>query len=378
VPVYHGARFARDGVVAVTANYRLGVEGFLSLAGGQTNCGMRDQLAVLRWVQEEIAAFGGDPGNVTTCGQSAGAMCLDHLLSAPAARGLMHRAITQSGGRSLTLGREQGDRLAAALAERVGVPATRDALAAVDVEQTVAAQAALAGTVDLATASERAPAAGMVLFMPVRDGELVAADPATPPDAAIDLLLGDTSEEGNLYLVGTPGFDAMTLEQARGLVGLLHPDPGALLDSYLAERSEATPGELTCRALTDAVFHVPTVRLAEARAAADAPTHAYRFVWRSDALGGRLGACHAVDVPFAFDTLDTPGLAGEAGLLGPGGGPQELATRTHAAWVGFARDGDPGWGPYTRRRRTVMHIGSVWSAREDPGLESCAIWEGIM
>ncbi len=97
-PPYDGTRFARDGVVLVSFNYRLGVEGFLPLSGGETNVGLRDQIAALTWVQENIAAFGGDPNNVTIFGESSGALSVDTLLAVPSANGLFHRAISQSGG----------------------------------------------------------------------------------------------------------------------------------------------------------------------------------------------------------------------------------------------------------------------------------------
>jgi para-nitrobenzyl esterase len=301
-PMFDGAAFARDGVVLVTVSYRLGIEGFLPLEGGETNVGLRDQLAALRWVQDEIAAFGGDPGNVTAFGQSAGAMSLGFLL--PRLHGLAHRVISQSGG--LTLARSPADaaKVARHVAGLLGIEPAREAFERIPIADVIAAQARLVpGSVTF----DDDPAGGMIVILPVRDGELVPEDPLAAVRRAGDLplLIGDTTEEGNLYVAGLP-----------------EPDPAA------AER------------ITRTIFRDPTAAFA---AAHPGPTWVYEFAWRSSALAGRLGAAHAMDLPFVFDTLGAPGLTGEHALLGPDGGPQDLATRMHGAWVRFGRDGDPGW-----------------------------------
>ncbi len=301
-PMYDGAAFARDGVVLVTVAYRLGIEGFLPLDGGDTNVALRDQLAALRWVHEEIAAFGGDPGKVTAFGQSAGAMSLGLLF--PCLPGLAHRVISQSGGLTLTRSLEQAAKVTELVAGLLGVEPTRDAFAGVRIERVIEAQAKL---VPGSVAFEDDPAGGLIVLLPVRDGDLVADDPlaAVRGVAGLPLLIGDTTEEGNLYVAGLP-----------------EPDPAA------------------AEWITRTIFRDPTAAFA---AAHPGPTWIYEFAWRSRALGGRLGAAHAMDLPFVFDTLDAPGLTGENALLGPDGGPPELAARMHGAWVRFARDGDPGW-----------------------------------
>jgi para-nitrobenzyl esterase len=301
-PLYDGAAFARDGVVLVTVAYRLGIEGFLPPRGGDTNVALRDQLAALRWVQEEIAAFGGDPGNVTAFGQSAGAMTLGLLF--PRLPGLAHRVISQSGGLTLTRTPEQAAKVADHVAGLLGVEPTREAFAGVPIADVIAAQAQL---VPGSVAFDEDPAGGLVVLLPVRDGDTVADDPLEAVRRVDDLplLIGDTTEEGNLYVAGLP-----------------EPDMAA------GER------------ITRTIFRDPTAAFA---AAHPGPTWVYEFAWRSPALGGRLGAAHAMDLPFVFDTLDAPGLRGENALLGPGGGPPELAARMHGAWIRFARDGDPGW-----------------------------------
>jgi para-nitrobenzyl esterase len=140
---YDGSRFARDGIVCVTINYRVGAEGFLSLGEGNANRALLDQIAALKWIQENIAAFGGDPQNVTVFGESAGAMCIGSLLSMPRAQGLFHRAIAQSGAAHPVMSAASAQRVGEILAEKLGVAATREALAAVPFDRMLAAQAEL-------------------------------------------------------------------------------------------------------------------------------------------------------------------------------------------------------------------------------------------
>jgi len=351
LPVYDGESWMRDGVVLVTVGYRLGIEGFVRFAGGEANVALRDQLAALRWVQEEFAAFGGDPGRVCLAGQSAGAMSLGWLLGSPHGAGLFARAISMSGGLDLTLSDEQGARVARAVAERNGVEPTAEAMRSVPLAKVIETQASiLPGQIDLATAEDRDPGGGLVWVMPVRDGELVADDPLIALGAAgsVDLLAGGTSEEGRLYLAGLPGFDEFSEAALTAFAAMATPDPQERLARYRLERSGASPGDLAAQLITDVAFHEPTTRLLERHAALDGgSTFAYSFTWRSPAIGGRLGAAHAVDLPFVFDTLDTPGVSGaDDALLGVDGGPAELAARMHAAWVRFVAEGDPGWSVF--------------------------------
>ena len=137
-PWYDGSRFARDGIVCVTINYRVGAEGFLYLGDGNANLGLLDQIAALEWVRENIAAFGGDPGNVTIFGESAGAMSVGTLLAMPRAEGLFRRAIAQSGAAHHVISAATAQRVGQRLAERLGVAATREAIAAVPVERLLA------------------------------------------------------------------------------------------------------------------------------------------------------------------------------------------------------------------------------------------------
>jgi para-nitrobenzyl esterase len=348
--IYDGSAWMRDGVIVVTVGYRLGVEGLVHFAGGDTNVALRDQLAALEWVQREIAAFGGDPGRVCVAGQSAGAMSIGWLLGSRRSQGLFARAISMSGGLDLTYSAEQAARVSACVAERLGVAPTAEAMRTVPVARVAEAQATIApGEIDFATGTDRDPTGGMLWVLPVRDGDVVADDPlGAIGTVGVDLLAGCTTEEGLLYLAGVPGFDEMPAEAAEAFAARLSDDPDALLAKLRTEHPDAGAGELAAGAITEVAFREPTTRLLTRHAATGGGrTHAYRFAWRSGALGGRLGAAHAVDLPFVFDALATPGVSGsDDALLGLDGGPQELASRMHAACVHYVTDGEPGWAEY--------------------------------
>ncbi|WP_214402457.1 carboxylesterase/lipase family protein [Pseudonocardia lacus] len=378
VAAYNGAAFARDGVVCVTVNYRLGAEGFLYTGDDTANPGLLDQVAALRWVRDNIAAFGGDPGRVTVAGESAGAMSVTTLLSMPAAEGLFQQAIAQSGAAAHTMGPEDGRRVAGFLAEALGVEATREAIAAVPVERVTAAASALTEEVQTAPDPQKWGALAMSLlpFMPTVDGEVVPRPPlAAITDgvgAGVPLLIGSTKDEGRLFSVpaGAIGaIDEATLAGAAAAYGLAPAD----VEVYRRNRPDARPGDLLAAIVTDWFFRVPALRVAEARAAATAPTWVYRFDHWSTSYDGELGACHAVELPFVFDTLHEPStrpLVGDAA-------PQVVADTTHATWVSFIRRGDPGWAPYTTGSRTTGLINDKVEAVDDPAGDERRLWDGV-
>lgn len=362
--MFDGSAFARDGVVCVTISYRLGAEGFLALEGGDLNVGLQDQLAALRWVQEEIAAFGGAPDAVTLAGQSAGAMCVGLLLGAPQARGLARRAISQSGGLRLTLDRDQATRVAAAVAAQLEVAPTREAFARLPYATVVDAAAAVPpAAIDFGPGGD--PGGGVTTpLLPVRDDELVAEDPvaAIASTGVRELLVGTTAQEGNLYLAGVtqPDTPVAALDEARAIIGRVQSDPDAAMADLAASHTGAAPWELAADALTETLFHGPTRALAHAHASAGS-TYVYDFAWRSAAIDGRLGACHCVELPAVFDTASAEGLTRPDGLLGANGYPEGLARATHAAWTRFIKGGDPGWAPFTPERGHVERIDAGWT-----------------
>jgi para-nitrobenzyl esterase len=338
---YNGKRLAARGdVVVVTINYRLGALGFLNLAdasGGKlpgTGCqGLTDQAMALSWVRDNIAAFGGDPGNVTVFGESAGAMSVGALLAMPSARGLFHKAILQSG------------------AAHIGHPRTRSV-------ETAHKFLGLLG-VDPMTASHRdilkAQAAiieegGRLPFGPTADGQVLptrAIERVRGGSArGVTLLSGTTMEEWKLFTAARPKLRLMECAKLHryttGLVGTEHAD--ALLEAY----HEGSPFERWNAIMTDHSFAMPSARLLEAQGG-----HAYRFDWRSPLLGGVLGACHALELGFVFGTYNEK-MAGA--FFGKGEKADTLSAAMMEAWLAFAHGREP-WTAYDTATRATMIFG---------------------
>ncbi|MFD7460477.1 MULTISPECIES: carboxylesterase/lipase family protein [unclassified Streptomyces] len=351
-PIHEGSSYARDGVVYVAINYRLNVEGFLPVADRPTNLGLRDQVAALVWVRENIAAFGGDPDNVTVFGQSAGAVSVMNLLAMPSARGLFRRAIAQSGcsmaAVPLARARQATDRLA----QLLGVPATVDGFAGVD---PVTTQAAVMRFLFEFNDVDKWGAESFLVspYRAVIDGDSLPQDVPTSlaagASADVELMAGTTRDEttGFLAILGRLHLDERFAGQALDAFGLTHDD----LDVYRkASRPDADLPELIQAAWTDYAFRIPTLRLLEAH---QGQHHAYEFHWQSPALPAGWGADHALEVPFVHDNLAK--FPRESGLLGEDP-PQHLATAMHKAWISFAHGRGPGWEPYDTKDRVTMRF----------------------
>ncbi|HEX3980362.1 MAG TPA: carboxylesterase family protein [Acidimicrobiales bacterium] len=370
--LYRGGTLAGDGdVVVVTINYRLGMLGFLAhpaledpdqtwLDGeawrGFGNWGLADQVAALCWVRDHIAAFGGDPGNVTVFGESAGGMSVSSLLAVPAARGLFHRAIVESGP-PYAYPPERAVAVAEQLADHLGVPLTRAALEQVPADELVEA------VVQFDARGGRRDDSGL-LMMPVVDGGMLTEHPtdavADGSVAGVPLLVGPTRDESTFFTVGDPSLRNLDEAGLRRWTRRLSPDP-ELTESLIEEvtsaraaRGEAvTPRDLWVAISTEYVFRLPSVRLADAHAAAAAPgvgTYCYLFTWESPMFGGYLASCHALDLPFVFGIVDNPAIAG---FTGGGEDAVALSALMRRAWTTFARAGVPSadwtaWDPDSR------------------------------
>ncbi|GGS08879.1 carboxylic ester hydrolase [Streptomyces aureoverticillatus] len=387
--LYDGSALARDGVVLVTLNYRLGVQGFLDLPGAPANRGLLDVRAALRWVRDEIAAFGGDPHTVTVFGQSAGATLVAALLADPEATGLFRRAVVQSGSGLGAFSREQAARVTRAAAAALGVEARAEAFAAVPDERLVAITPSLTG-IDLRTASRTDPLMGLSPFAPVLAEQPAHALTARTGTPDVDLLVGTTAQEGNLYLVPQGAYAASTAADVEATAARAHPRPAELLAAHRAARPGASFGELRSGILGEALFGAGSRALADAHAAKyPSRTHRYVFAWRSPALGGALGAAHTVELPFVFGRTDLPALYGADGVLGPVAPPvaaarltelsalsalSALSDRMRGAWVRFATTGDPGWEAYDGRRRATMRVDTAWALVDDPDAAERGAW----
>ena len=383
IPWYDGTSFARKGgVVTVTINYRLGALGFAHLAGiggaGYESSGLNgilDQIAALRWVRENIAAFGGDPEKVTIAGESAGGMSVGVLLGTPSARGLFRGAIAQSGAAQHVIpdakAREVAGRLADAL-RADGIEALRERSPAeiLDAHRRVAASY-------LEESRGDPTGLGGMPFRPVVDGHVLPVPPVESVQkgnaADVAILVGTYADETTIWTYGE--FDE---ERARRVFGRYLPHADGAYDTYRGARPAAAPAALITALTTDSTFRIPAVRLAEAQHAAGGRVFKYLFTWRSRALGGRLGATHALEIPFAFDTLTR---AGVEAFLGQGPLPSDLAGRMHAAWTAFVATGDPAcdalpaWPMYEPAGRKVMELGDACRLLHDPGAAERELWE---
>jgi para-nitrobenzyl esterase len=348
VPMYDGRAFARDGVVLVSINYRLGVDGFALLPDAPANRGLLDQVAALEWVRDNIAAFGGDPARVTIFGESAGAMSVMTLLGMPRARGLFTRVIAQSGAAHVSAAPADARLVTGELSSVLGFDATAASLAGLPVEKLIAAQATIRDAMSAAPDPARWGASvvgSSMAFIPVVDGDILPVSPQAAlvagEGANVALLTGTNTEEFRLFFVPNGLAALVTAESLPFVLGALGISQDVAV-VYQASRPGARPGDVVCALVTDRFFRNPMFAAVEARAAAGgpAPTFVYEFAWRSPVQD--LGAAHALEIPFVFDNVTTP----EAQVaIGPDP-RQDLATEMHAVWIRFAATGDPGWQPF--------------------------------
>ncbi|MBV8984127.1 MAG: carboxylesterase/lipase family protein [Acidimicrobiia bacterium] len=379
-PWYDGRTFARNDVVLVTINYRLGAFGFLHI-DGQGNNGILDQVAALEWVRDNIAAFGGDPGNVTAFGESAGAMSVGTLLGLPAAKGLFVKAIPESGAAHSARSVDQAERIVNAFLLELGID---PGPLAVERLRDLPAQALLDAQAKIVEKNLD----GGLAFTPVVDGVVL---PEPPIDAigkgqaaGVRVLIGTTRDEWRLFTMMDPAIakldDAGAVKRVAGMVR----DPARAADvvaRYRASRPEASTADLWSDIGTDLVFRIPAVRLAERQSELGNDVYMYRFDYCTPVFGGGLGACHALEIPFVFESLDKGGEM----FVGPiNDDVRTLATRMHDAWVGFARtgapaaDGLPEWPTYSEKRRATMLFDFEPRVVDDPGGADRDVWDGLL
>jgi para-nitrobenzyl esterase len=372
---YDGANLARKhDVVVVGITHRLNAFGFLYLAeiGGEryadaSNAGMRDIIAGLEWVRDNIASFGGDPGNVTIFGQSGGAGKVSTLLGMPAAQGLFHRAVAQSGAAVTSMPAQAATRNAELFMLRLELkPNQVDDLQKLPMEQLIAA---------VGRGSGRGGPGGFVAS-PVVDGKSLPHDVFRPTastlSADVPLLIGSTETEvtWNVNTDYTPPADEGALRE-RVKRALRSDDAQAekMVAIYKKGRPKASLLDLALIIETDASqFRGGTDTEAERKAALGrAPVYMYRFQWYSPVSGGRLRAMHCMDIPFVFENVDL-----SKSVVGDGADRYALADKMSSAWVAFARTGNPNhkglpkWEPFTADKRATMIFNNECRAVNDP------------
>lgn len=368
--VNDGSSFARDGIVCFSINYRLAVDGFLPIPGVPTNLGLRDQIAALKWVRENAAAFGGDADNITVFGESAGAFSIANLVGSPLAKGLFKRAIIQSGHGGMTRPIGVTMRLVKKLAKLMKVAPTNAGFASVGPEVTFPAidAASKPFAINLRDTAGHEPAFGISRFLPVH-GDDVIPEPthqalAKGAGAEVDVLIGSNAAEMNLYFVPTGVREKIGKWAAILMLSRSQPKAWKALKAYGLGRDK-TPGQALSDAMDDLVFRWGARRFAEEH---QGRTHVYNFEWHSPAVDGELGACHGVELPFVFDSLAIA--TAPRGMVGPNP-PQALADRMHGIWVQFAKDGSLPWREYSRENRHVFQM-EKGEAVEEPVMPAAA------
>ncbi|MFJ7157381.1 carboxylesterase/lipase family protein [Streptomyces sp. NPDC101118] len=376
LPEYDGGRLARDGVVVVTFNYRVGLEGYGQLAGAPANRGLLDQIAALEWVRDNIRAFGGDPGRVTVFGQSAGAGSVAALLATGRAAGLFRRAVAQSVQGTFFTPELAAD-IAGACAAELGLRPVAADLSGVDPARLAAAGDAVGAKTEQ-WADRWGPVAHRAIpFSPVVDGDTLRATPwqalADGAGRDVELLVGHTRHETRLLAALDGVLGQVTPEQAETALRVYGPGPDAAL-RYREAFPDAGPEELYELVCSDWLFRMPSLHLGQAQSAAGGRAHVYELTWPAPGMGGALGACHGLDVPLVFGNLDR---GQPAMLIGEGPDPEagELSARMRAAWTAFASDGDPGWPAYDPAQRPVQLFDARPALAAYPEEASRRLWQ---
>jgi para-nitrobenzyl esterase len=365
--MYDGAALARRGdVVTVTVNHRLNVFGYLSLAelGGHPSsgeAGMLDIVQALEWVRDNIAGFGGDPGNVTIFGESGGGMKVALLLAMPAAKGLFHRAVIQSGPWLKAVPQAAATKYAKAFLEALSVaPGELGKLARFS-----------AGEIQDAAAKVTS---GNVIggFSPSVDGIALPGGPFDPEapalSADVPVLIGTNKDEATLFMFSDPRFGEYGEEELAKRAKQAAGDKAEALIAAVREAfPDYSPSHLASAVQTVTMFWRDSIALAERKAAQKAaPVYMYLLEWETTASRGRLRSPHALEIPLVFDTVATsPAFMGRDN-------PQSLAEQMSEAWLAFARTGDPNtpalprWPAYEPSRRATMVFNHTSRVVEDP------------
>lgn len=385
-----GSRLCNRGdVVVVTVNHRLNIFAHLHLAevGGpdfaqSSNTGVLDLVAALEWVRDNIAAFGGDPGNVTIFGESGGGGKVSALMTMPSARGLFQKAIIQSGA-SVVLGQpDRAARLAELVLKEVGL--TRGDLGKL---QTLPVRQLLAavGPATKALGPAERPLFDRYAFGPVVDGIVLPRHPfdpdASPLSADIPLLIGDMKDEMTSFYASIDPIWNRTLTEAAArdrLFAIAGRHTDRVIETYRRLFPRANPAQRLIAATTDSNFRIRSLAVAQRKAAqAKAPVWMYSFEWETPLFDGRLGAPHALDVPFTFDTIDLT----NATDLSPGA--RKVAATMSSTWIAFARTGNPNnatiphWPTYDATNRATLLLDVEPSITNDLRGEARRLWQEI-
>ena len=390
-PGYNGENLSRRGdVVVVSLNHRIGVLGFLNLAefgekyASSANVGMLDVVSALEWVRDNVASFGGDPGNVTIFGQSGGGGKVGVIMAMPAAEGLFHKAVVQSGSLMRQLTPDQSTRLTAAVLAELQLNGSQsssqsDRLLELPVERLVAAGVAAVRKVAPKIPPEKASILDWIGWQPTVDGKILPVhsfDPVAPAISAdVPLMIGSCLNEFTMSILN-PKLESLTDEELQARVAGKYgggENSAHIIEVFRRGHPGATPVVLWELITND--FRRLAVTQARRKAAQNAaPAYLYSFAWRSPVLDGRFRSFHCLDIPFVFYNTDV-----HASMTGGGADARELSTKVSNAWINFARSGNPNhngipkWPAFEPNHGATMIFDKVCEARDAPDSEEMRV-----
>ncbi len=383
-PMYDGSTLAQRGdVVIVTINYRLGALGYLYIPGVTANVGHFDQILALKWVHDNIELFGGDPNNVTIFGESAGGYSVVALAAMPAAKGLFHRIVAQS---APVIDPKITKKPTKKLIRMLGVEkGDINALRKISPEKIIDAQNKLIAE----------DPTNLLAFRPLIEGETLPIHPLKAFQDGdckdIDFMIGTNLEEAKLFTALDPEISKINNVDGEkvliGYLGRLGVDitkSKAMIDTYKQAREGSFSTdlkEILNALITDYIFRISTIRLLEAQSNHQSNTYNYIFTWPSPGFNGNLGSCHALEIPFVFNTLNDPGFEV---FVGKSPDLDAISHKVMDAWIAFARtgnpnhDGMPKWPSYDIEKRSTMLLDHEFKVVEKFLDKERAAWDDII
>lgn len=382
-------------VVLVTINYRLGVLGFVNFQGlakdktlFDSNIGLRDMIAALEWVHENIAHFGGDPRNVTIFGESAGGMAVSCLLGSPRAKGLFHKAIAQSGAAHMTTLPEDATRVAQAFLQACNIQEENiEDIKKLSVAEVLKGQEAILSIkFENNNRKNRLPVSNFA-FIPTLGDDVLPEDPLEAIKKGlskdIPVMMGTNLHEWNFFVqLSDPAKNNLDKEALYKVMKNRVPGKHQeVVDGYFDEGFLAKPVDVFSAIESDRFFRIPAIRLLEAQHQHQRNTYAYLFTYEATLLNGKLGSCHAVEIPFVFGTVHD-----NFAKLFVGENPEIkiLSDKCVAAWTSFAYNGSPQtsllpeWPIYDLEDRATMELGITCEVLNDPLGEQREFWDGLL
>ncbi|MFW9972622.1 MAG: carboxylesterase/lipase family protein [Candidatus Odinarchaeota archaeon] len=377
-PIYDSTDLVQRGdVVVVSINYRLGAFGFLFIPGITANVGQLDQVLALKWTHDNIAKFGGDPENITIFGESAGAYSVITMAAMPSAKGLFRRIIAQS---------------MPAIDPKLTKKPTKDLMRALGLKTQDINELRKIPPEDIIKAQNEITKQGGLVFRPLIDGETFPVHPLTVFKEGkckdIDLMMGTNMHEAKLFTSMNPLTRNIKDDKAivlyLGMMGINSENARNVIDTYKKSREGILSNEskeLLDSIATDLMFRVATVQILEAQSNYQPNTYNYLFTWETSALNGTLGSCHALELPFIFNTFKDPGMKL---FVGNAGNTENLCENMMDAWLSFAHNGNPNhngiphWPTYDNKTRATFLFGKELKIANALFDKERKVWNGLI